>query len=229
MFKIIKPALVAGLAIAAISAPASAQVNGMATSNIGLTVANSQALQTGFQQINTTYQSQITQVEQLNQQRMQLVQQLDTNNDGNLDEAEQAVLNESNPTVQQIGQLESQIGELQRPTQLARLYVVNQVGQNYAAAVDQVMTNRDIKVMLAPEAVDFAVEGLDVTALVVEALNARLPSVSITPPQGWQPNQATVELMQEVQRIYAIFAQQQAAQAQQQGGQAASGEEVRRN
>ena len=97
MFKIIKPALVAGLAIAAISAPASAQVNGMATSNIGLTVANSQALQTGFQQINTTYQSQITQVEQLNQQRMQLVQQLDTNNDGNLDEAEQAVLNESNP------------------------------------------------------------------------------------------------------------------------------------
>jgi len=229
MFKIITPALAAGLAIAAISAPASAQVNGMATSNIGLTVANSQALQTGFQQINTTYQSQITQVEQLNQQRMQLVQQLDTNNDGNLDEAEQAVLNESNPTVQQIGQLESQIGELQRPTQLARLYVVNQVGQNYAAAVDQVMTNRDIKVMLAPEAVDFAVEGLDVTALVVEALNARLPSVSITPPQGWQPNQATVELMQEVQRIYAIFAQQQAAQAQQQGGQAASGEEVRRN
>lgn len=213
--KITKPALAAGLAIAAISAPASAQINGIATSDIGLAVAGSQALQSGFQQINTTYQAQITQADTLNQQRLQLMQQLDTNGDGAIDEAEQAALTETNPTVQQIGALEQQIAEIQAPAQIARLYVVNQVGQQYRPAVEQVMAAQSISVMLAPESVDFAADGINVTPNVITALNTLLPQVSITPPQGWQPNQATVQLMQQVQQVFSLYAaQQQAAAAQ---------------
>ena len=98
-----KPALAAGLAIAAISAPASAQLNGFGTSRIGVTVANSQALQNGYQQIATTYQAQITQIGQLAQQRETLVQGLDTNSDGQLSEEEANAAPEA--TVQQVQQL----------------------------------------------------------------------------------------------------------------------------
>lgn len=227
MFKIFKPALAAGIAIAAISAPASAQVNGLATSDIGVAVANSQALQTGLQQVNTTYQAQLTQIEQLMQQRQQLLAPLDTNSDGQLSEEEAAAAPEA--TVTQVRTLAQQLAEVQAPIQRARLYVVNQVGQNYAPAVEQVMAAKGIQVMLAPEAIDFGGEALDVTGDIVAAINGRLPSVSITPPDGWQATQATADLFQQVMQLFTLYAIQQQQLQQQQGGQAASGEEVRRN
>ena len=210
-----KAALGAGLAIAAISAPASAQVNGMATSDISVAVAGSTALQTGFQQISETYTAQITQLEQLQTQRNGLLQQLDTNGDGQLDEAEAAAATESNPVVQQIGSLDQQINTVQAPIQLARLFVVNQVGQQYAPSVQQVMAAQNIQIMLAPEAVTFANdESFNVTQAVTTAINGLLPAVSITPPAGWQPNQATVDLYEQVQQVFAIaIAQQQQAAA----------------
>ncbi len=226
--KLTKPALAAGLAIAALAAPASAQVNGIGSSRIGVTVANSQALQNGYQQIATTYQAQIQQINQLAQQREQVVRGLDTNSDGQLSEEEANAAPEA--TVQQVQQLDQQIAEAQAPVQRARLYVVNQVGQNYGPAVQQVMSDKSISIMVAPEAIDFASDGVDVTADVVTALNTRFPTASITPPEGWQANQATVELYQEVQQLFTLLAIQQ-QQAQQQGGQAApaTGGEVQRN
>ncbi|TIX51944.1 OmpH family outer membrane protein [Alteraurantiacibacter aquimixticola] len=199
----------AGVSLALSAAPAQAQINGMASADIGVAVAGSQPLQSGYEQIRTTYQAQITQAEQLVQQRQGLIQQLDTNGNGQLDEAEQAALNDSNPTVQQINTIDQQIAQVQAPIQLAQLYVVNQVGQQYAPASQQVMSDRNIQIMLAPEAIDFAADGINVTPAVIEAINARLPNVSITPPQGWQPNQATIQLMQQVQQVRAIVAAQQ--------------------
>ncbi len=226
MNMIFKPVLAAGIAIVAISAPASAQVNGLATSDIGVAVANSQALQSGLQQVNTTYQAQLTQIEQLMQQRQQLLAPLDTNSDGQLSEEEAGAAPET--TVTQVRTLAQQLAEVQVPVQRARLYVVNQVGQNYAPAVEQVMAAKGIQVMLAPAAIDFGGEALDVTGDIVAAINARLPSVSITPPDDWQATQATADLFQQVMQLFTIYAMQQ-QQLLQQGGQAASGEEVRRN
>lgn len=210
----IKPALVAALVPAvAIAAPAAAQVNGMAVTEPAVAVASSQALQTAFQQIGTTYAAQITQLETLGTQRTQLLQTLDTNGDGQLDEAEQAGLSETNPTVQQVNAIDAQIEAAQAPIQTARLYVVSQIGQQYAAAVQQVISERSIQVMLSPEAVVFAADGMDVTPLVVTALNARVPTATTTAPEGWQPNQAIVNLYQQVQQVFAIARQQQAAGA----------------
>ena len=210
----IKPALVAALVPAvAIAAPAAAQVNGMAVTEPAVAVASSQALQTAFQQIGTTYAAQIAQLETLGTQRTQLLQTLDTNSDGQLDEAEQAGLSETNPTVQQVNAIDAQIEAAQAPIQTARLYVVSQIGQQYAAAVQQVISDRSIQVMLSPEAVVFAADGMDVTPLVVTALNARVPTATTTAPEGWQPNQAIVNLYQQVQQVFAIARQQQAAGA----------------
>lgn len=216
--KFFKPALAAGTAAAALAAPAHAQVNGIATSDITLAVAQSQALQTGWQQVGTTYTAQIDQLETLGQQRAQLVQQLDTNGDGQLDEAEQAALNEDNPTVQQINTLDQQIGQVQQPIQMARLYVLSQVGQQYAPAVQEVISNQNIQLMVSRDAVLYAADQADVTMAVVEAINTRLPSAQVTPPADWGPTQATVALYEQVQQVFATArAQQQAQQQQQQG------------
>lgn len=199
-----------------LATPAQAQINGIAVAEPAVAIAGSQALQNGFQLISTTYAAQFTQVEQLNAQRVQILQTLDRNSDGQLDESEQADLTQDSPVVQQINTLDQQLQEAQAPIQMASLYVVAQVGQQYAPAVQQVINERSIQILLSPDAVDYFAPGLNVTPLVVNAINARLPSVSITPPQGWQPTEATVELFQQVQRVRALLraqAQQQAAGA----------------
>jgi Skp family chaperone for outer membrane proteins len=216
MKKLIAPALAAGIALAAMPVASHAQVNGMAVAEASVAVAGSQPLQSGFQQVGTTYQTQITALEQYQTQRQQLLQQLDTNGDGSLDEAEQAVIEDTNnPVVQQLAALEQNINTVQAPIQMARLYVVSQVAEQYAPAVQQVISDRQIQIMLAPEAILYAPDEANVTELVSQAINARLPAVSITPPQGWQPNQATVNLYQQIQQVFAIArAQQQAAAGQ---------------
>jgi Skp family chaperone for outer membrane proteins len=219
MKNITKRMAFAGLTISAAAmaaAPASAQVNGIATADISLAVAGSQALQQGYQQINTTYQSQLTQVQQLQQQRQELLQPLDTNSDGQLSEAEGNAAPEA--TVQQVQQLQQQIAQTQAPVQMARLYVVNQIAQQYSPAVQQVISDRGIQLMLTPDAITYGFESADVTQAVTEQLNTRTPSVGITPPEGWQPNQQTVQLAQQVEQVLRLAAMQQ-AQAQQQGQQ----------
>ncbi len=216
MKKLLAPALSAGIALATLPVATQAQVNGMAVAEAAVAVAGSQPLQSGFQQVGTTYESQITALEQYQTQRQQLLQQLDTNGDGSLDESEQAVLEDANNTVvQQIASLEQNINTVQAPIQMARLYVVSQVAEQYGPAVQQVISDRQIQIMLSPEAVVYAPDEANVTELISQAINSRLPSVSITPPQGWQPTQATVNLYQQVQQVFAIArAQQQAAAAQ---------------
>jgi Skp family chaperone for outer membrane proteins len=227
MKRFIVPALAAGIALAAAPVATQAQVNGMAVAEAAVAVAGSQPLQNGFQQVGTTYQAQITALEQYQTQRQQLLQQLDTNGDGSLDEAEQAALeNASNPVVQQLAALEQNINTTQTPIQMARLYVVSQVAAQYGAAVQQVISDRQIQILLAPEAIVYAPDAANVTELVSQAINTRVPSVSITPPQGWQPTQATINLYQQIQQVFAIARAQQEQAAAAQAPAATSGAQV---
>ncbi len=214
----ITSALAAGLAVGALSAPANAQVNGIATVDASLAIAGSTALNTGFQQIGTTYESQRTYLQTLDEQRQTLLQTLDTNSDNNVDDAEA----DANPSVfAQVQTMSQQIAETQAPMQLAQLYVVNQVSGQYSNAVQQVVSDRNVQFLIAPEALNFAADGANITGPVVEALNARLPAVSITPPDGWQPTQADAALLQEVIQVRMLIAmqQQQAAAAGADGSQ----------
>ncbi len=86
MKSLIKPALAAGIALAAISSPAAAQVNGMATFRPALVIALSQARQAAYQAIGTQYATQIAQIDQLGTQRATLLRGLDTNGNGQFEE-----------------------------------------------------------------------------------------------------------------------------------------------
>ena len=77
---------------------------------------------------------------------------------------------------------------------------------------------QQIKVVLDPNSLLFVAPEADVTAQITTALNAKVPSVGIVPPQGWQPARESVQLFQEIQqRLMAAQLMQQRQQQQQQG------------
>ena len=217
MTRMFKPAALAATAAALVVAlPAGAQVNGIATAETPIAIASSQAFQTGYQQIDVQYEAQRQSITQQQQSYQQLVRPLDTNADGQVDDAELQATPQA--TVTQLQQLEQQIAQMQAPIQRARLYVVNQVAQQLAPAVQQVISERAIQLMISPDALIYAPDGADVTQAITAALNTRIPSVQITPPEGWQPTQATAQLFQQIQQLLVLSAMQQ--QQQQQGAAA---------
>ena len=222
--KTLAAASLAGAAV--VAAPIAAQVNGnIAIANRPIVVAQSTALSTGYQQIGTTYAAQFTQIQQKQQQVQALLQQLDTNNDGNLDQAEQQAA-QTAPQTQQLQTLEGEINQLSNQIDTARVFVIEQILAEYGNSLQTVSTTDNIQVVLSPEAVAYANPAANINQKVVAALNARLPSVSITPPQGYQPSQQAVAVFQQVQQILMIAQarqQQQAAQQQQQQPAQSSG------
>ena len=202
---------------AGIAAPAAAQVSGIATVDLPRAVVQSQAFQTGYQQIGTQYQAQRTTIEQRNQQRQQLVQTFDTNGDGQLDQTEAAATQDANnATVRQIQAIDQELATLQQPINRARAYVVQQVAQQYSAAVQQVVSANNIQFVISPEAMIYAADAADITQQVTAQLNTRVPAAQITPPADWQPSEASFGLFQQIQQLLLMSAMQQQQQAAQQ-------------
>lgn len=214
--RLLAVALAAASAVAAL--PAAAQVSGVAVTDPAIAIAGAQARQTGYQQINTTFQAQLTQMEQVQQQRTGLLRQFDTNGDGQLNEQEQTAAQANTAVIQQIQGLEQQLATIQQPINQARIYVIEQLLMQYSAALQQVTTQNNIQLVLNPTDVVWAADPVDITQRVTAALNQLAPTVSTTVPQGWQPNRQSVAVFQEVQEILVSFAVQQ-AQAQQAQGQ----------
>jgi Skp family chaperone for outer membrane proteins len=211
-------ARILGAALAALAAfaaaPAAAQVNGVAVADPAIAVAGSQALQTAYNQIGTTFQAQRTQLEGLQQQRAGLVRQFDTNGDGQLSQEEQTAAQGNTAVVQQIQGLDQQINTIQQPITVARVYVIEQIGQQLNAAVQQVVQANNIQLILNPTVGLYISDAVDVTDEIIAQLNATVPTVSTAAPQGWQPSQQSVNLYQQVQEVLLAVAQQQAAQQQ---------------
>lgn len=230
MKTLFKPALAAGVAMAAatvaISAPASAQVNGFATSNPTMAIVRAAARTAAYQQINTTYATQIQQVQQLQTEINNLQVSLDTDKNGQLTEAEVT----ANPgVVQQIQTKEQQAATASQPIAMAQYYVIEQLLNDYVNARNQVVQANSISIMLAPEAIQYAPNEIDVTDKLVAAIDQRLPNVATAVPANWQPRRQTVEMHAAIQQILVVAAQQAAArqaasaQQQQQNTQAPSG------
>src|SRR3546814_17177358 len=121
---ILKSALVASsiAMAAAVSVPAVAQVQGkIATINMPAVIIGTTAFGTAYQQIGTTYKLQIDTLQQRNQERQTLLKQLDKNNDGQLDEAEQTAA-QNTPQAKRIGQIEQEMEQLTNQVDGARVY-----------------------------------------------------------------------------------------------------------
>ena len=211
--------LLAGTALAAatfVAAPVAAQVNGMATASPEAVIVRSAARIAAYQTIDQTYATQIAQIRTLRQEINTGQQALDTNKDGQLTEQE---VQAGQAAVAQLQQKDEQATQLTAPIALAQYYAIEQIINDYGNAQTQVLQQKKIQLLIAPDAVQFAPDNFNVTNDILKALDTRLPTVSTTPPAGWQPRRGTVETHQTVQQVLIAAAQQQQAAAAAQQGQ----------
>jgi Skp family chaperone for outer membrane proteins len=179
-----------------VAAPAAAQVKqAIAMVNVEQAVGQSAAAQTATQQMQTTYKAQI---DQITARQTALQTELKQKQDAFQAAAQAAG---QNPPAAKQQELQTQYAALQRraqeaqaelqrlgePVQLAREYVLEQIGAKLSEAMRNVMTKNKIDVLLKDEAAEAFAPGADVTNLLVQELNALVPSVGIVPPQGWRP------------------------------------------
>ena len=223
MKSISKPALAAGLAMAAFgalaAAPAQAQVTGFAVNNPTLVLAQSKTRDTAFQQVSQQFQAQIQLIGTLDTEVAALQASLDTDSNRDITQAEI----DANPTVvQQIQAKQQQIDLATQPIVMAHYYIIEQLIADFGNAQSAVMTEKGISVVLTPDAVLEAPDSLYITEAVAAKLDERMPTVAIAVPAGWQPRQATVSTYEQIQQILMLAAQVRAARAAQQGGAAAT-------
>lgn len=220
----------AGLAACAFATaaatPAAAQVQGrIATADISRAIIGTNALQNAYQQIGTTYQAQIEQRQTKQQQLTTLLQPFDSNGNGQLDDAELPAV-QSSANFQQIQTLEQEVATITNQVNAARVYAVEQILGQYSAALTEVTTQQQIVMVLAPETLQFAAEGADITQAITTSLNAKVPSVEVVPPADYRPNRNAAQIFQDIQQTLLtaqLIQQQQAAQQQQQPAQAPAG------
>ena len=210
----------AGLVLAATAAlPAQAQVDGrMASVDVTRTIIGTTAFQTSYEQVNTTYAQQNELRRTKAQERQTMLAKFDKNADKQVDETEQAAMQKS-ADLPKLQALEQEIQGLSNQIDGARVFAIEQIIMQYGSALQDVTTAEQIKVVLDPGTVLFAVPEMDITPKVTTALNARVPAVGVVPPAGWQPSREGVQVYQEIQQRLALAAQlqqqQQAAPAPQ--------------
>lgn len=207
----------AGLALTAMAAlPVHAQVEGrIATVDISRTIIGTTAFQTAYEQVNQTYTQQNDLRRTKAQERQTLLQTFDTNGDKQVDDAELAA-KQNSPDFTKLQTLEQEIQALNNQIDGARIYAIEQIIMQYGAALQEVTTRQQIKLVVDPGSLLFAAPEADVTQQVTTALNAKVPSVGVVPPAGWQPSREGVQIFQEIQQrlIAAQMAQQQAQEQQ---------------
>ena len=209
----------------AVTAPATAQVEGrIATADISRAVIGTTALQTAYNQIGTTYSAQIEQRQTKQQELTALLQPFDTNGNGQLEETELPAV-QSSSNFAQIQTLEQEVAGLTNQVNAARIFAVEQILAQYPAAITEVTTQQQIVMVMQPESLQFAAEGADITQLITNSLNTKIPSVQIVPPAEWRPSRQAAQLFQEIQQtlLTAQILQQQQQQQQQPQTQAPAG------
>jgi Skp family chaperone for outer membrane proteins len=215
----------AGLAMAALLAvPAQAQVEGrLATVDISRTIIGTTAFQTAYEQVNTTYAQQNETRRTKAQERQTLLQTFDKNGDKQVNDAELAA-KQGSADFTKLQTLEQEIQALSNQIDGARVYVIEQIIVQYPAALQEVTTRQQIKLVLDPSSLLFAPPEADITQAVTTALNTKVPTVGVVPPAGWQPSREGAQIYQEIQQrlVAAQIQQQQAAAAQQQQGNTAA-------
>jgi Skp family chaperone for outer membrane proteins len=182
-------------AIALASAPALAQTkSGLAVVDLEEAVAKSASFTTAMTQMQTTYKPQI---DRINTRRVAIEADLKAKNDA-LQAAYKAAGNKSTPAIetqfqqlqqaQQNGQAELQ--RLSQPVGLARAYVEEQIVDKLDDALKAATAKTKSEIVFKKGATESFGSGADITPAVITELNALVPSVSITPPAGWQPGGA---------------------------------------
>lgn len=213
-----------GLALATmIALPAHAQVEGrMATVDISGTILGTTAFQNAYSEVNRTYTQQNDLRRTKVQERQTLLATFDKNSDKQVDDAEQQAM-QASPNFAKLQTLEQEIQGLTNQIDGARVYAIEQILAQYGAALQEVTTTQQIKMVIEPGSLLFAPPEADITQQVVTALNAKVATVGVVPPSGWQPSREGAQIYQEIQQRLAIAAQIQQQQQQQGAAPAPAG------
>lgn len=195
------------LAIAALSvspmfaAPAAAQARAVAVADVRAAAAKSNAFTVASQQIQTTYKAQIDQQETRGQtlQAEMNVLIAKYNEEAKKTPQNQAALQAAAKAVQDKRQAaQTELGQIGAPVELALAYVEDQISVRMNEAIKAAMTTKKVDLLLQPDAVLARENNVDLTDAVVVELNKILPSVTITPPAGYQPGQLVQQRNQQL-------------------------------
>lgn len=195
--KLMASAAAMSLAAVAVATPAVAQRNAApaAGASYGVldaeqAVETSAAMNTARTQIQTTYAAQI----QAYQTRAQALQtELQPLRTAAETEAQRNPRNnQAYTTAVQAFQTRAQaaqaeLAQLSAPFELAVQYAREQVALRLREAVTAATTARRVNIVLTEQAVAWNDPSVDITSAVTAELNRLIPSVQITPPQGYQP------------------------------------------
>ncbi len=211
--------LAAAVAASALTAaiPALAQTAKVATIDSPDALFGPKALSTALQQIETKYATQLKSASDRNTalqaQLKPLYDALDTNKDGQLDQAEQqAAVQAQRPQVKQIQDLQTaaqtELDKLVGPVQLARIYVFDQLQKRYTTSLDGLVASRQIGLGRPAAGAARSAPGTDLTATVRSDIDKPL---AIDPPAGWQPTREAAGLLEAYLQALQQAAQQRAA------------------
>ncbi|MFT5537686.1 OmpH family outer membrane protein [Parasphingorhabdus sp.] len=187
-------AMVAMTAPALVSAPAMAQSkSSIAMANYEAAMAKSQAYTVAMTQMQTTYKADIDAV---NARATALQAELKP-----VVEAYNAAVQKPGATPQSVQpqaqalqakqqSAQQELTVLRQRISLATAYVEEQIALKLEAAVKAAMKVKNVDLVLSPQAVIAREPYVDITDAIVLELNKLVPSVSITPPAGWEPGKA---------------------------------------
>ncbi|MDF7773960.1 OmpH family outer membrane protein [Sphingomonas sp. AOB5] len=227
--KLLIASLLAAPAALLTAAPAAAQVQGIASANPIIAIANSKAFGTASQQIATQHKAAIDQInarrDALDKELEPLYTLIDTNKDKEISEAEvNAAQAARNPALASIktaqDKAQADILRLSTPVIRAQLYALEKILENYGTAQTNVINARKITVILQPSAFLYAPESASVTGAITAELDKVIPSVPIQPPANWNPSQTTVNMLEQISELESRRAASQQQQAPRPAGAA---------
>ena len=186
--KLLTKTLLAVSAIAMTPAIANAQV---AYSDVDAVIGSSSAWKTASAQMRVTYKPQFDALEsrskvleaELNAMVVRVQADAKTNPNNPTIATQAKAIQEKQAAAQQ------EIERLKAPISRVEAYVLEQIDPKLDGAFTQAMAKKKVTLLVQRQAVLKNTPGTDLTADIVAELNAAVPSVSITPPAGWQPGQ----------------------------------------
>ena len=180
--------------------PAAAQAKSVAVADVRVAAARSNAFTVATGQIETTYKAQIDQQNTRGQTLQAEINVLIAkyNEEVRKTPQNQTALQAAGKALQDKRQAaQAELAQIGAPVELAIAYVEDQISIRMMDAVRAAMTARKVDLLLQPNAVVRREDSADITDAVVAELNKVLPSVSITPPAGYEPGQLVEQANQQ--------------------------------
>lgn len=195
------------LAIASLSVspmlavPAAAQAKAVAVADVRVAAGRSNAFTVASQQIETTYKATIDQQQTRGQTLQAEINVLIAKYNEEVKKTPQnsTALQAAGKALQDKRQAaNAELTQIGAPVDLAIAYVEDQISLRMNEAIKAAMTAKKVDLLLNPDAVLARENNVDITDAVIAEINRILPTVTITPPAGYQPGQLVQQRNQQI-------------------------------